>query len=148
MTTKISTGLSGYLLATGSLRQAFASSFLRVYQGTEPATADAALPGDAILLCEISVDGEGDGLNLNTTADGTYISKSPTETWRGEALATGTPTYFRWVTGPDAGGASSVLPRIQGKVGLAGVELNFSSLNFVEGAIQKVDYFVVAMPSN
>lgn len=148
MTTKISTGLAAYMLATGSLRQAFASSFLRVYQGAEPATADAALPGDAVLLCEISVDGEGSGINLNSTADGTYITKSPDETWRGEALATGVPTYFRWVTGPDAGSASSVLPRIQGKVGLAGVELNFSSLNFVVGAIQKVDYFVVAMPSN
>lgn len=148
MTTKISTGLSGYLLATGSLRQAFASSFIRAYQGTEPATADAALPGDAVLLGEFSVDGEGGGLNLSATADGTYISKSAEEVWRCEALATGTPTYFRWVTGPDSGGASSVLPRIQGKVGLAGVELNFSSLNFVVGAIQKVDYFVVAMPSN
>lgn len=148
MTTKISTGLAGYMLATGSLRQAFASSFIRVYQGTEPLTADAALPGDATLLCEISVDGDGAGISLNATADGTYITKKPTETWRGEALATGVPTYFRWVTGADAGVSSSVLPRIQGKVGLAGVELNFSSLNFVEGAIQKVDYFVVAMPSN
>lgn len=148
MTTKISTGLSAYLLATGSLRQAFASSFIRVYLGTEPATADAALPGDAILLGEFSVDGEGGGLNLSATADGTYIAKSPEEVWRCEALATGTPVYFRWVTGADAGSASALLPRIQGKVGLAGMELNFSSLNFVVGAIQKVDYFVVAMPSN
>lgn len=148
MTTKISTGLAAYMLATGSLRQAFASSFLRVYQGAEPATADAALPGDAVLLCEISVDGDGSGINLSSTAGGTFITKSETETWRGEAIATGTPAYFRWVTGADAGSASALLPRIQGAVGLAGAELNFSSLNFSEGAIQKVDYFVVAMPSN
>lgn len=148
MTTKISTGLSGYMLATGSLRQAFASSFLRIYAGTEPATADGALSGNAVLLAEISVDGAGTGLNLATTSAGSLITKKETEVWQGDALVTGVAAFFRWVTAADTGAQSSVLPRVQGTVALAGSELSFSSVNFVEGAVQKVDYFVVAMPSN
>jgi hypothetical protein len=150
MTTKISTGLAGYMLATGSLRQAFASSFLRIYAdaGSEPATADGALPPSAILLAEISVAGEGTGLTLAAIPAGSLITKNETEVWQGTALATGVAKYFRWVTGADTGAVSTTLPRVQGSVALAGAELSFSSVNFVEGAPQKVDYFVVAMPSN
>jgi hypothetical protein len=148
MTTKISTGLAGYMLATGSLRQAFASSFLRIYAGTEPATADAALPPGAILLAEISVDGAGTGLTLAATPAGSLITKNAAEVWRGDALATGVAAFFRWVIPADTGAISTALPRVQGLVALAGAELSFSSVNFVEGAVQKVDYFVVAMPAN
>lgn len=148
MTTKISTGLAGYLLGTGSLRQAMASSFLRIYAGTEPEAADAALPPDAVMLVEISVDGSGTGLTMAATPQGALITKNTSEVWRGTAIETGLATYFRWVTAGDVGEASTSRVRVQGKVAVAGAELNFSSVAMTSGAIQKVDYFAVAMPSN
>lgn len=148
MTTKVSTGLAGYLLGTGSLRQAMASSFLRVYAGPAPDSADAAIPSNATLLVEISVDGTGGGLSLATTAQGAVITKDTSQVWRGTALATGVATFFRWVTAGDADEASATRVRIQGRVDVAGAELNFSSTAMTAGAIQKVDYFAVAMPSS
>ena len=148
MTTKISTGLAGYLLGTGSLRQAMASSFLRVYSGTAPATADAAIPAGAELLVEISLDGTGGGLSLATAPQGAIITKDTAQVWRGTAGKTGVATFFRWVTTGDNGEASASRLRIQGDVAVAGAELNFSSTAMTAGAIQKVDYFAVAMPSS
>ncbi|WP_220815692.1 hypothetical protein [Pseudomonas paralcaligenes] len=149
MTTKISTGLANYLLGVGSVRHALANSVLRVYSGdTQPTTADSAVPGGAVLLAEFTVDGEGDGLNLASTATGGVISKNPDEAWRATALANGVATWFRWCLPNDTGVASSTAVRIQGSVNTAGAELNFSSVNFTVGAIQKVDYFAVAMPAS
>lgn len=149
MTTKITPGLSGYLLAVGSLRQALANSVIRVYSGeTPPATAAAAVPGGATLLAEFTVDGDGTGLTLAPTPNGDVISKNPDEAWRATALATGVASWFRWCLPNDTGSASSSAVRVQGSVNTAGAELNFSSVNFTVGAIQKVDYFAVAMPAS
>lgn len=148
MTTRISTGLAGYLLGVGSLRQAMAGSFLRVYSGTPPGSANAALSPDSTLLVEISLDGAGGGLELSASSTGAVITKDPSQVWRGTAVATGVATFFRWVSPGDAGEASNTRPRVQGDVALAGGELNFSSVAMTQGAIQKVDYFAVAMPAN
>jgi|SRR5690606_28433053 len=148
MTTKISTGLAGYLLGVGSLRQAMTGSFLQVYAGTPPSSADAALTPDAVMLVQISLDGTGGGLSLAATPTGALITKDPSQVWRGTAIATGLATFFRWVNAGDAGEASTSRIRLQGDVALAGAELNFSSVAMTQGAIQKVDYFAVAMPSS
>lgn len=147
MATKISTGLAAYLLGVGSLRQAMAGSFLRIYTGTEPATADSALDGSNTLLAEFSVDGTGTGLTLESVADGALITKNTGELWKATALATGVATFFRWVAPGDSGENSTARLRVQGRVAVAGAELNFSSVNFTQGAEQKVDYFAIAMPS-
>jgi hypothetical protein len=146
MATKISTGLAGYLLAQGGLRQALANSVIRVYSGLEPIQADSAVAG--VLLAEFSVDGAGGGLNLETTSAGALISKSSLEAWRATAVNTGVASWFRWCLPSDAGTYSTASLRVQGAVSLVGAELNFSSVDFAQGAIQKVDYFAVAMPAN
>jgi len=148
MTTKISTGLANYLLGVGSLRQAMGSSFLRVYSGPAPEKADSALPAGAVLLAEISLDGTGGGMSLSATANGALITKDPDQVWRGTAQATGIATFFRWVTAGDVGEASTTRLRVQGDVAMAGAELNFSSVAMTQGAVQKVDYFAVAMPAS
>ncbi|SFI68902.1 hypothetical protein SAMN05216206_2751 [Pseudomonas guineae] len=148
MATKISTGLANYLLGVGSLRQAMQGAVIRVYSGQEPQAADSSLPGDAVLLAEFSVDGTGAGLSLQPTATGAVIAKNPDEAWRATAVGTGTASWFRWTQPSDAGGSGSTYLRLQGAVSVSGAELNFSSLSFAQGAIQKVDYFAVAMPAN
>lgn len=149
MTTKISTGLANYLLGVGSVRHALANSVIRVYSGDTPATtADSAIPGGATLLAEFTVDGEGGGITLAPAATGGVISKNPDEAWRAEAIASGKPTWFRWCLPNDTGAASTTAVRIQGLAAKAGAELNFSHDTFTAGAIEKVDYFAVAMPSS
>jgi hypothetical protein len=146
MATKISTGLAGYLLGQGCLRQALGSSVIRVYSGVEPLQADSAIGGT--LLAEFSVDGAGGGLNLAAASVGALISKSELEAWRSAAVNTGTASWFRWCLPSDAGTYSTSALRVQGAVSMVGAELNFSSVAFVQGAIQKVDYFAIAMPAN
>lgn len=148
MATKISTGLANYLLGVGSLKQAMQGAVIRVYSGQEPQSADSGVPGDAVLLAEFSVDGTGTGLSLQPIASGAIISKNPDEAWRATAVGTGTAAWFRWALPSDAGGSGSIYVRVQGTVSVSGAELNFSSLSFAQGAIQKVDYFAVAMPAN
>ncbi|RYF49269.1 MAG: hypothetical protein EOO27_33935, partial [Comamonadaceae bacterium] len=79
MTTKASTGLRNHLLATGSLREALNGGFLELYSGTEPATADAAVPVGTLLL-RIYSDGTSAALNLAATAADGFIEKSTSET--------------------------------------------------------------------
>ena len=52
---KVSTGLRNAMLDTAPLRDALDLGFLKLYSGTEPATADADL-GAAVLLVTISVN--------------------------------------------------------------------------------------------
>lgn len=125
MTIKTSTGLRDSLAVTGSIKSIFDGSQLMFYQGTEPATADAAVAGS--LLWTVTVDGDGTGVTFEAAAvDGAAV-KTTTETWCG-ATAAGTPNYWRFITATESGGTpgeeSTVLPRIQGSCGnTAGVDV-------------------------
>ena len=81
MTVKASTGMRNYLLETGPLRSALNLGFLKLYSGTPPATADAALgsAGTNTLLCTISNNGTATGLTFEATASSGTIAKKSTE---------------------------------------------------------------------
>lgn len=53
MTLRLSSGLRNFLNETGSLKQALANGTIKVYDGSQPATADAATTGT--LLCTYTV---------------------------------------------------------------------------------------------
>lgn len=117
----------------GSLKEIFKDGVLRIYSGTAPATADAAITGS--LLCEISVDslafvpGSFDnGLEFGDAVLG-VIAKATGETWSGVASGNGTATHYRLVgNATDSGSLSTTLPRIQGTVGVGtSYDLNISS---------------------
>lgn len=144
---RISTGLRNYLLSQGSLKGAVDGSVIRIYTGTAPTTADEAVPGTAALLCEISVNGAGTGVTLDTAAAGGLITKAPGESWEGVNSAAGTAAWFRMVKPADVGDASTTATRIQGTVAVAGADLNLSSVSLANGATQTVDYFSVLMPA-
>lgn len=146
MTTKASTGLRNHLLATGSLREALNGGFLELYSGTEPATADAAVPVGTLLL-RIYSDGTSAALNLAATAVDGFIEKSTSETWSGTVITDGKATWFRFVGPSDGAGASTTAPRLQGSVARAGGDLNISVVDLVSGAPQAINYFTVAIPS-
>ena len=146
MAFKVSTGLRNYMLDTGAFKTAMDLGFLRIYEGTVPADADAAL-GTATILCDLSVDGLGTGLTWEATAVSGIIAKTAAETWQGQNSDSGTATFFRFVQPVDTGGAVPAELRVQGLVGLVGAELNLSSVTLTVGAVQTVNHFNVALPT-
>lgn len=144
MTIKVSTGLANKLLDTGSLKATFAAGFLKIYSGSPPADADAAVTGT--LLSTISIGSGGTGVNFDTAAAAGVLAKAPAETWSGVNAATGTAGYFRHVAAGDTGASSTTQARIQGTVGTVGADLNLTSVSLVSGATQTIDYYTVALP--
>lgn len=145
MAIKASTGLRNQLLTTQPLSGALSNGLIEIYSGTPPATADDAVTGT--LLCTISVDSSGTGLAFDTAAVNGVLLKSPTQTWSGVNAASGTATYYRHVTQSDSGISSTTDVRIQGTIGVAGADMNMTSVNLVSGATQTVDYYSVGLPT-
>ncbi|MGL4272496.1 MAG: hypothetical protein ACRCTO_09410 [Pseudomonas paracarnis] len=89
---------------------------LRIYSGTAPANADAAL-GAAVLLAQATLGATAFGAAVNGVATANAITADSS------ADATGTPTFFRLLA---ANGTTVVY---QGTAGASGQELNLSNLS-------------------
>lgn len=118
---KTSTGFAAHLACTGSIKAAFDGGLIKVYSGSEPASADDDATGT--LLWTISVDGDGTGLTFDPTPIGRSIVKPAAAAWQGATTA-GTAGYFRLVASGDDGLSSTTQKRVQGSVGsVAGVDM-------------------------
>ncbi len=74
------------------------------------------------------------GLNWDMASAG-VISKVASETWSGNAVATGTASFFRIRGNGDTGtGASTTAIRIDGSIGTSGADMNVGSLAVTAGA--------------
>jgi hypothetical protein len=142
---KLSTGLRNQLLASNSLKTIFAASFIKIYSGSAPASADDAVTGT--LLCTISIASGGTGVNFAASAADGALAKSGSETWSGVNAATGTAGYFRHVAAGDDGTSSTTQARIQGTVGTAGADLNLSSTALTSAATQTIDAYAAGLPA-
>lgn len=142
---KVSTGLANHLLSGSGLRAALAGMELRVYSGTEPASADASI-GSATLLVTYSDGGTGDPLEFEPEAIGAVLEKSSSQVWQGEAVATGQATFCRLLLPSDTDGNSNTAVRLQGDVGVAGKFLNITSTSISVGAPQRCGAFAIAQP--
>lgn len=143
---KISTGLAKAMLDTGSFKSSLSGMKLKIYSGTEPATADAAL-GAAVLLCTVSDAGGAGALSFEAAAVGNVLSKLSSQTWSGTNVASGTASFCRLELASDTGASSSSEVRVQGDVGVAGKFLNLSSISLTAAAVQTVDSLSVTMPT-
>lgn len=146
MTVKTSTGLRNGMLVTGSFKGIMDGCVLKLYGGTVPADADAAI-GGATLLCTITQDATATGLLFDTAAVAGVVSKDPAQIWRGVNAVSGTSTFYRLELTGDAGDASTTAARVQGTVGTLGADLNLSSVALVAAASQTIDFFSMALPS-
>ena len=153
MTIKVSTGLRNILAVTSSLKTALDNGQLMFYNGTEPATADAAVAGS--LLWTVTKDGDGTGITFEAAAvDGAAVKKA-TETWQGATVA-GTPTYWRFISATEKAGTigelSTTLARIQGSCGnSAGVNIYLTNpilLTDTDLDAKVLDAFSVAVLTN
>lgn len=147
MAIKTSTGLRDYLLATGAFKTGMDGGFLKLYGGTVPSTADAAL-GGATLLCTLTESGDTiTGLTFDSPAVSGVLSKAAAEVWSGLNVATDTVTFYRFVTPSDDGTLSTTQRRVQGTVGLVNADLIISDTGLTSGAPQLIDGYVVALPT-
>ena len=141
---KISTGLADAMMgnvgATAALNAA--SLELRIFSGPEPLTADAAL-ADETLLVTIQVNGGG-GMQFAFANEGT-IMKDIDQSWLGNVIATGTPTYYRLCPMSDANTASTTAVRVQGSVGATG-DLKLGTTTLATGNPQSIDFYQLRLP--
>jgi hypothetical protein len=144
MSLMISTGLANGMFLTG-FREALGDFELRIYAGTEPASADAAI-GSATLLVTITDGGTGDPLAFEEDPIDGVLEKSSSQVWQGTAVASGTATFCRLCKQTDTDAASSSLPRLQGDVGIGGKFLNLTSTNISSEAPQRVGALSIAQP--
>lgn len=145
MAFKTSTGLRKAMLDTDPLANILAGGLIKIYSGAVPADADAAVTGT--LLCTISLNSTGTGINFDAAAVGSVLSKDPSEIWSGVNAATGAASYYRHVAAGDTGVLSTTQARIQGAIGVAGAEMNLSSTSLTSGATQTIDFYSVALPT-
>ena len=146
MAFKFSTGFRNALMVTGSAKARLDAGFIKIYAGTVPATADAAL-GSATLLCTISDNSGAGGLTFEAAAADGVMSKTAAQVWSGVNAASGTASFFRYVAAGDDGTLSTTQERVQGLVGFAGSDMNLSSTGLVATETQIIDYFALAFPT-
>ena len=145
MALKLSTGLRNAMLDSSNLRTTINGGLIKVYDGTVPATADAALSGNT-LLCTFSLNSTGAGINFDTAAVGDTLSKAPAEVWAGNPAATGTGTFYRHVAVGDDGTLSTTQARIQGEVG-PGHEMILATSVFTVGVNRELDFYTITFPT-
>ena len=76
-----------------------------------------------------------------------YIEKCADEVWSGLGVAAGTASWFRLcANATDAGALSTVLPRIDGTVGVSGADATISNTQIVVDAPYTVDTFKLTFP--
>lgn len=141
-----STGLRDDMLDTSPFKTLMDDGFLVIYNGTAPATADAALSGNTVLLTYSDNGGAG-GLDFATAASGGILTKDLTQVWSGTVAVTGTATFWRYILAADTGALSTTEKRIQGTVGTVGADLNLSSLSLTATDVKTINYFYVVLPT-
>ena len=115
-------------VTNGGLKDILRNGVLRIYSGSQPATADAATTGT--LLLEFTESGgvfvhgaAANGLNWGDAVLG-VIDKAAGETWKATGLADGTAGWFRFSANPaDIGAISTSLARVDGSVGTSGTDM-------------------------
>ena len=135
MALKLSTTLADAKLA--AVTTACNGGFIRIYSGTEPATANTALSGN-VLLAELGFAGTSFG--APTTSGSDRMITANTITQDSSADADGTATFFRAV---QSNGTTVVF---QGTVGTSGQQLNLCATNIVSGGVVSITSMTYTQP--
>ena len=133
MAEMMSTYLANYIAGTGSLKAAFSTTMeLRIYTGTVPATADAAVsPATVLCVVKTAVGANNPYLQFAAPVAG-LLSQTNTETWIGtNAGSTASASFYRLVKHADVDGADdgSTTPRIQGSIGTSNADMLVGSVS-------------------
>jgi hypothetical protein len=136
MALKISTESADAML--GALSTLLNSGKIRIYSGTEPATANTALSGNT-LLAELTFGATAFGAPTASGADRIITANAITQD--SGADATGTATFFR------ATNAGGTVTYYQGTVGTSGQQLNLTATNIVADGVVSVSSLSITLPT-
>lgn len=148
-------GAAGTVVAVakgGSLKDIMKDGKILIYSGAQPSSPDAALTGTLLITMTESsgawvAAAFDNGLEFENDPLSGEMQKAAAEVWSGVAAAGGTAGYFRFVANPvDGGGASTILPRIDGSVGISNADLNMPSTSIVSGSTYTIDTFTLTLP--
>ena len=150
MTVRLSTQLRNNLAGTVGFATSFANGVIEIYTGTQPATADSAVSGTLLGTVTLASGAFTPGAATNglTWAASTGGAVSKSGTWSFNGIAAGTAGWFRLKgNAVDAGGASTVLPRLDGSIATSGADMNLSNLSITIGAPSTIDSFSFTIPA-
>jgi hypothetical protein len=135
----------------GSFSDLFRQGVMRIYSGTQPATADAAETGT--LLCTISQssaaftkDVFANGLRLGAVASG-VLAKEAGDVWSGVGVAAGTAGWFRFYDNSLTTGESTSAIRFDGAVATSGSQCNMANTAVTVGGTSTVDTVALTLPA-
>jgi len=143
-------------LINEALRTAFAGGAIYVYEGAQPANANAAPTGTLLGIITVgagawtAVSAVTNGLDFAASSAG-VMTKSSSETWQMVGIAAGTAGWFRHVAGGTADSLTtdtSTYARLQGRCGTAGsgAEMILSDLSVTVGKTITVDSYYIDWP--
>lgn len=119
--------------ALDGARARFNTGFIRIYSGTEPATAGTALSGNT-LLAELTTGNPATGAAASNTLTFNAITQDAS------ADATGTATFFRIFN------TDGTTVEGQGSVGVSGADLNINSVSIVAGGTVSITSGTITLP--
>lgn len=150
MTVRLSTKLRDNLAGTTGFAATFANGIIEIYSGAQPATADSAVTGTLLGTVTLASGAFTPGVSTNgltfAAASGGAVSKSGV--WSFNGIAAGTAGWFRLKgNAVDAGGISTVLPRLDGSIAVSGADMNLSNITIAIGAPNTIDSFTWTQPA-
>ena len=150
MTIRLSTGLRDNLAGTTGFAATFANGVIEIYTGAQPATADAAVTGTLLGTVTLNSGAFTPGVATNgltfAAASGGAVSKSGV--WSFSGIAAGTAGWFRLKgNAVDAGGVSTVLPRMDGSIAVSGADMNLSNIAIAVSSPNTIDAFTWTQPA-
>lgn len=105
---------------------------IKIYTGSQPATADTAVSGTLLATFTLGSPGFGAASSGTITLSGTPLTVA--------AAATGTAGYFRMAT---SGGASVM----DGSVGTSGAQINLNTTSITSGVNVTITSGTITMPT-
>ena len=136
----------------GSLNDILKFGYLKIFTGSQPASADAVETGS--LLVKITDTSGGhtvalgtNGLQFNDDAIDNKLSKLSTQTWSGVPGATNTAGWFRFYDRNGVEGASTTEIRFDGACGLSLSQLNLATLSIQESVEFLINGFDITLPA-
>lgn len=138
----------------GSIKDIFKDGVLKIYSGSQPATADLAATGTLLVTVTLSSGAFTPGSPANGlefgTASAAAIAKAVGAIWSGVIAVTGVAGWYRlYANATDAGAEDSgyIYPRIDGAVGVSGAEINLSSTSLTALATLTLDTYQLGIPA-
>ncbi|KJU81427.1 secreted protein containing Carbohydrate-binding, CenC-like domain protein [Candidatus Magnetobacterium bavaricum] len=140
-------------ISTGSFDEIFEGAVLKIYDGTAPSTADAAIGSVTANNLLITISREGitnAGLHFGDAAAG-ILTKPIWETWKGTAVNSSTATFARLCLPDDPGtddASAQAHPRVQFTVGTSGTDIILSQTSITSGADTTIQTASITMPGS